>query len=187
MSRRKSYNIPGHAHFLTFSCWERRPFLVDEVVCKSFVQTLDEARRLEQFAIWAYVLMPEHVHLLILPQNPTYEMPRILRRIKEPAARQVLQCWRDSHSLQLEQAIDTTGGPIVHRFWQPGGGFDRNLWDQDAIRKAIEYIEWNPVRRGLVRDPTDWEWSSARARAGHGSVPLEIDPVNLEINVSRES
>ena len=55
-------------------------------------------------------------------------------------------------------------GKKVFRFWQTGGGFDRNLWNAKAIHSSINYIEANPVRAGLVEKPEDWQWSSAHAR-----------------------
>lgn len=63
----------------------------------------------------------------------------------------------------------------VYRMWQVGGGYDRNLYEWEKIQKAIAYIEWNPVRRGLVSDPLEWIWSSARSRAGFADVSLHID------------
>lgn len=50
----------------------------------------------------------------------------------------------------------------------------------DRVNKALEYIEWNPVRRGYMTAPTEWRWSSAQARAGVDDVPLRLDP--LEVN-----
>lgn len=177
---RKSFNTPGHAHFLTFSCWERKPFLADRRTCSEFSRALDKARRIEQFDIWAYVLMPEHVHLLIRPRREVYAMASILRRIKEEFSRDVLRDWRKHHPERLMECADMGCSPVRYRFWQPGGGFDWNLWNHKAIRNAVAYIEGNPVRRKLVGSTLEWEWSSARSRAGHTSVPLVVDPISWE-------
>ena len=181
MSHRKSYNSPGHVHFLTFSCWQRLQFLKRRPACLEFVISLDQARDIEQFDLWAYVIMPEHVHLLIRPRHESYEIARILRRIKEGFARRMLDNWRENHPGRLEAAADTTCGPVRYRFWQPGGGFDRNLYNRDAIRHAVAYIEANPIRRGLVVDTLEWEWSSARARTGVIEVPLRIDTITWDV------
>jgi REP element-mobilizing transposase RayT len=61
------------------------------------------------------------------------------------------------------------------RFWQPGGGYNRNLTSTAALRAAMDYIPANPVRRGLVARAEDWQWSSARWYAGLRPVQLEID------------
>jgi putative transposase len=177
---RKSFNIPGHSHFLTFSCWKRRPFLTDRHTCSEFIKALDEARRIEQFDIWAYVLMPEHVHLLIRPRRERYDMANILRRIKEKCSRDILHHWRTHNPERMIECADTGCKQVRYRFWQPGGGFDRNLWSHNIIRNAVIYIEANPIRRGLVGDSLDWEWSSARSRAGQSDVPLFVDPISWE-------
>ncbi|HUU45051.1 MAG TPA: hypothetical protein VM118_04895 [Acidobacteriota bacterium] len=179
MSRRKTFNTPGHAHFLTFSCWQRQPFLLDHEACLIFLQSLAEARARERFTVWAYVLMPEHVHLLIRPLSEIYQMATILRRIKEPVSWHVLAAWRRDHPGRLAAATDTTAAPVGHRFWQPGGGFDRNLYSPDIIRHTIAYIEGNPVRRRLVSSPLEWEWSSARARSEHAAVPFKVDELTM--------
>src|SRR5262249_48785979 len=64
---------------------------------------------------------------------------------------------------------------LRHRFWQPGGGYDRNITSAAALRAVIDYIHANPVRRGLVARAEDWEWSSARWYAGLRPVKLEMD------------
>ncbi len=66
-------------------------------------------------------------------------------------------------------------GRVVHRFWQRGGGFDRNLYERDAIQKAVEYIHGNPVRRGLVERAEGWEWSSAREYSSRGTGRIRIE------------
>ena len=67
------------------------------------------------------------------------------------------------------------GQRVRHRFWQPGGGYDRNITSIEALRAMIEYIHANPVRRGLVARAEDWEWSSARWFAGIRPVKIEMD------------
>ena len=57
---------------------------------------------------------------------------------------------------------------------------DRNLYSLDTIERAIEYIEWNPVRRGYIEEPVQWKWSSANARTGDFDVPIQVDEVRWE-------
>jgi len=76
------------------------------------------------------------------------------------------------------------GQRIVHRFWQPGGGFYRNIFTMDKLKRAMEYIEHNPVRRGLAEAPIDWPWSSARAHAGMKDVAISIDPIEFPVRSS---
>ena len=92
---RRNANEPGHAHELTFSCYRRYPFLSRDRVCEWLVESIDRARKSLEFDVWAWVFMPEHVHLIIHPRRPTYDMAAIRRQIKEPVARQAL-AWRPS-------------------------------------------------------------------------------------------
>ena len=61
------------------------------------------------------------------------------------------------------------------RFWQPGGGCDKNAFVIATVHPMIDDIHANPERRGLVERPTDWKWSSARWYAGMTPVPMEMD------------
>ena len=78
----KHYNIPGHAHYLTFSCYHRFDYLSDAASCSIFMEELERARTEFRFYLWAYVLMPNHVHLLIYPYQDAYNISTILQAIK---------------------------------------------------------------------------------------------------------
>jgi putative transposase len=175
------FNDANHVHLLTFSCFHRRQFLTDDFARQCLAHAIDFARAGHDVALWAYVFMPEHVHLLIHPRCTEYSIGDILRDIKEQPARQAIRRWRERSPWKLEQMKARQGKREVHRLWPAGGGYDRNLYSQDKINKAIAYIEWNPVRRGMVEEPLQWRWSSARARAGLDDVPLAVDPVNSSL------
>jgi hypothetical protein len=68
------------------------------------------------------------------------------------------------------------GTPAERRFWQSGGGYDRNITSPRTLLAAIDYIHLNPVRKGLVEQAADWQWSSARHYQG-GISPAPIDPI----------
>ena len=122
--------------------------------------------------------MPDHVHLLIRPRRDVYFMAAILRSIKGPFAKWLLDEWRTQHPERLRRLKVISGARLTYRVWQRGGGFDRNLFSHDLIRRVIEYIEFNPVRKGLVENPEDWAWSSAGARTGRATAALRIQEVN---------
>ncbi|MCA8990243.1 MAG: hypothetical protein KDA78_21525, partial [Planctomycetaceae bacterium] len=65
-------------------------------------------------------------------------------------------------------------GKTHYRFWQRGGGYDRNLRSTSDVHEKIRYIHENPVRRGLCQFPSDWKWSSAHAWETGENTPLEI-------------
>ena len=66
-------------------------------------------------------------------------------------------------------------GKVRCHFWQDGGGYDRNIISPQALWSTIQYIHANPVRRGLVGHPSEWEWSSARWWNGEDDVKLVMD------------
>ena len=172
---RTSFNDPNHAHYLTFSRYRKRQFLTTPEAQQWLAESLEFARKTRKLDIWAYVFMPEHIHLLLHPKDYDYAMASILRDIKESFSRRLVRHWRETNDPKLTQSAVKAGQRVVHRIWQPGGGFDRNLYNRDAIRRAIAYIEYNPVRRGLVVEAHDWQWSSARAHLGYSDVPITID------------
>ena len=65
----------------------------------------------------------------------------------------------------------------VRRFWQQGGGYDRNIYNQEILRQTIEYVNYNPVSKGLAVKPEYWKWSSARYYITGEAEPLNIDEV----------
>jgi putative transposase len=64
---------------------------------------------------------------------------------------------------------------MMYRFWQPGPGYDRNVWSLDELREKVDYIHANPIRRKLVDGPADWVWSSYRAWETGENEPVTLD------------
>src|SRR5262249_25630245 len=138
-------------------------------------QALAEARAKFGFQLWAYVIMPEHLHLLVYPGDVPARMSDFLRAVKEPVARKAI-AYLESHAPAWLERLTVQEGPRVRRrFWQPGGGYDRNITSIATLRAIIDYIHANPVRRGLVTRAEDWEWSSARWYAAWHPVRLAMD------------
>lgn len=147
---RTRYEHQGHARFLTFSTLDRQPFFNDQKFCNEFADQLMRTRERYGFKLHAWVIMPEHVHLLIFPIGEV-EVSKILIGLKRPVATRVLRHWREQ------------GADVPSSFWQPGGGHDRNIFSGEEFAEKIEYIHQNPVKRGFVECSADWRWSSYRA------------------------
>jgi|WetSurMetagenome_2_1015567.scaffolds.fasta_scaffold04053_2 putative transposase len=176
---RHRYDIPGHAHYLTFSCWRGQPFLSRDRASQWLLESLAEARRVHPFDLWAWVFMPEHAHFLIRPHDGV-TVAAVLRSIKQPVGKTSVAWVRKNHPAFLEHMLDMQpGGRRAYRFWQPGGGYDRNIWSPAELREKIHYIHANPVRRGLVESPRDWPWSSYRAWKDGVDEPIRIDRTSL--------
>ena len=173
---RRAWNEPGHAHFLTYSCLHRIKLLNSDRSRGWVVQAMERLRHEQNVALWAYVIMPEHVHLLICPHDDEYQMRRILAVLKRPvsdAARDYLV--RTGQTAWPKRLTVIYPSRKVFRFWQPGGGFDHNIFKEKTVPTVVDYIHENPVRRRLVDRPADWEWSSAEYWEGGSNVPIRMD------------
>jgi len=176
--RRTLRRIDGKcdARFLTFSCFQRLPLLTRDRTRQWTVEAIERARDKHGFELWAFVLMPEHVHLLIFPQPIQPKVGSILSTIKLSVSMRAVR-WAKKHPPAfLDRLVDRApDGSVTHRFWQRGGGYDRNLWSPKHIRETIDYIHRNPAERGLCKRPEDWTWSSIRAFRDPEAGPLRID------------
>lgn len=166
--RRDERRVP---RYLTFSCYQRRQLLGTPQDRDEFARRLSIARDRCGFRLLAWVTMPEHVHMIVVPTDE-YPVPKLLVAIKQPVAQTLLRAWQSVDSPMLQEA---TVGSGKLRFWQAGGGFDRNVRDHEELEREIAYIHHNPVRRGLVKNAKDWAWSSARWYEGEqdGGVPID--------------
>ena len=84
--RLRRFDEPGHAHYLTFSCFREQRFLKSERACQWLVEAITETRAKRPFDLWAWVFMPEHVHLLLRPRRGIC-LSEILSGIKVPVAK----------------------------------------------------------------------------------------------------
>ena len=174
--KRESLDIIGHAHELTFSCHRRLPLLSRDRTRLWLLEALDQARQRWEFQVWAYVIMPEHVHILLLPMQSDYRIAAILKAVKQPVGLRALDYLRRHAPEWLARLeIVRSDGTREHRFWQAGGGYDRNIDRAETAWACVHYIHHNPVRRELVQSDVDWPWSSAREYAGMNDVQFRVD------------
>ena len=129
-------------HFITFSCYHRGPLLATPEARGAFEQTLERVRQWYGLYVAGYVVMPEHVHLLISePERASLAV--------------AIQMLKQIVSYQLHKLA--AGGP----FWQ-ARYYDFNVWSERKRIEKLRYIHRNPVKRGLVESPEQWAWSSFR-------------------------
>jgi putative transposase len=155
----KRYETPGHARYLTFSCYRRLVLFGNDRIKDAFAERLAYVIDDLDVTLFAWVIMPEHVHLLVLPDPPRVTVKALTHRLKSRFAQEVIGRWRQLDAAILPKLTTPQG---TFRFWQDGGGYDRNLVTPKHITQKIDYIHNNPVARNLVKKPTDWKWSSAR-------------------------
>ncbi len=152
----KRYQQAGDLHFITFSCYRRQPLFSTAKAKRTFEQTLERVRRWYGLFVTGYVVMAEHVHLLL----------------SEPE--------RSNLAVALQMLKQITAQKIAHPaktpLWQ-ARYYDFNVWTAKKRIEKLRYIDRNPVKRGLVGKPEDWEWSSFRhyATGVEGVVEIESE------------
>jgi len=161
-----------HARYLTFSCEKRLPLFSNDRIKDAFVEQLTLTRSRLQFQLFAWVIMPEHVHLLMQTGDAGCSVTQVLQSLKRPFATKVLARFRELEAPILNRLTDAQG---MHHFWLRGGGYDRNIVSTQELMEKVGYIHANPCRRDFVARPTDWAWSSARWYAGDGNALIEMD------------
>jgi len=169
----KRYCGRGDLHFLTFSCYRRLPLLGTVRARNVFVEALGKMRQRYQFLLVGYVVMPEHVHLLI--SEPSGSAPSIILKVlKQRVARDLRKQDSCRCAGQLQLSL-TEGGAALPRYWQPRF-YDFNVYSAGKKREKLDYMHANPVTRGLVKHPKDWPWSSFSfyAKGETGLVAIDL-------------
>jgi putative transposase len=139
--------------FVTFSCYRRQQYLQSAAARDRFEQSLEAVRLRYDFVVAGYVVMPEHVHLL-LSEPKGAVLGKALQALKLSVVRQRPE----------------------RPFWQ-ARYYDFNVFSEQKRGEKIIYMHNNPVARGLVSTPEDWPWSSYRHYASGlcGTVEIESD------------
>jgi len=151
----KRYNGRRDLHFITFSCYERRPLLGPVRAKNLFVKILGEVRERHGFKLVGFVLMPEHVHLLL--SEPAKGTPsKVIQVLKQRVSR-AMRAKRRGVRGHLRLPFAEENGQ--KRFWQRRF-YDFNVWSRGKVKEKLNYMHANPVVRRLVKHPKNWPWSS---------------------------
>ncbi len=140
---------------MTFSCYHRKPLLTSAISRRIFESALERVRRSFGICVYAYVVMPEHVHLLVSePERGT--LAEALKSTKQGVSRRLI-------------------GDAEH-FWQKRY-YDFNIRNYRQFEEKLHYIHHNPVKRGLCARADGWEWSRFRSWATgcQGRVEIECE------------
>jgi putative transposase len=123
--RRRRFDEEMMPRELTFSCYRKYRFFSKERTCAWFVEKLQEVRSEWPVDVWAWVLMPDHAHLIVAPRLPNVKIGRFAGNLKERVARSAIGWLKDNSPAWLEKITVIEGNRTRRRFWQPGGGYDR--------------------------------------------------------------
>jgi REP-associated tyrosine transposase len=202
----KRYYGRGDLHFLTFSCYTRLPLLGTIHARNIFVHALGKMRERYAFRLVGYVVMPDHVHLLMsepLKGTPSVVLKAFKQRVSrdlraaergtselptrktdawgtlktDPPGTPKTDPWSSQTDMRVTQPSPAAKCDGLPRFWQPRF-YDFNVYSAKKRREKLEYMHANPVKRGLVNHPGGWIWSSFLFYEGGEPGLVPIDPVN---------
>src|SRR5277367_6606834 len=150
------YYGAGYSHFITTSCYQRRPLLGTPRSRDLFLEVMEQIRQRHQFVVIGYVVMPEHVHLLFTePERGDPSL--VLAALKQNFAHRLLR--------EMRAATSVPAGPLwttpvaAGHIWQ-SRFYDFVIFTDKKRVEKLRYMHRNPVARGLVRKPEEWFWSS---------------------------
>ena len=133
----------NHLHFITCSCYQRRALLGTANSRNCFLRILEETRQRYRFVVVGYVVMPEHIHLLL--SEPEVGSPATVMQVLKQ---------RTSRAMLPAREKDSRTPFWLERF------YDFNVYSKGKKTEKLHYMHANPVIRRLVRRPKDWPWSS---------------------------
>jgi REP element-mobilizing transposase RayT len=160
-------NLPGALHFVTGNVINRLPVFTNPDCCQAFVKVLAELNQTWPSKLIAYVLMPDHIHLISNPHDG--RIKEFTGALKSLAARRIIEIER-----RFSFKPNRDGDGVAHQLWQES--FKAiPLWSAWMIWQKINYIHANPVKAGLVASAKDHRWSSFQAFYSGSGEPVAID------------
>jgi len=166
---------PNVFHYLTFVTFARVPIFRSQEICQFFVDAIRETKQEFPFKLIAWVIMPDHVHLMLNPLNCDIQL--IGKTLKGKSAKKILDWLKENgHIRSLDKLKRTHPKKRNHSYsvWQKGVK-SVDLESAKFVQQKINYTHLNPVRAGLCDQPAEWKWSSYQAYFGGNEVPIEID------------
>ena len=183
MSRKYKFNNPSAAYFVSFAVVNWVDVFTCETYFKVITDSLDFCRKQKGMALFAYCIMPNHVHLLFRDTN---ENPGgLLRDFKGFTSKKMIASIKehpddDRRERMLgifKRAGEKNSNVKEYQFWQQNNQ-PIELWSTKFIKQKFSYIHNNPVKAGLVNEPWEWKYSSARNYTELDAV-IEIDDIGF--------
>ncbi|MBE0415464.1 MAG: transposase [Dehalococcoidia bacterium] len=156
----------SYAHFITTNTYKNYPFFRDEKLSQILLEELEFYSRKLAFALIGYVIMPDHLHLLLWrdrEEKSELGISKIMNRIKTMTSKRAKRYLFYGGGIEYVGRLADVGQPtrVPFRLWQPSF-YDFNIYNEEKLLEKLDYIHNNPVRAGLVLSPGDYEWSSYR-------------------------
>ncbi len=145
-------------YFVTANVLQKKSLFHVEKIARLFIEVLMDYRTQKKYLLHEFVVMPDHLHLIITPTRITLE--------------RAMQCIKGGFSFQLN-----TNLKVKKEVWQPSF-FDRRIRDSLEYQKFKDYIWQNPVKRFLVKTPEEYPYSSANPSFQLDPVPRRLKPIS---------
>ncbi len=165
------------ALYLTAVAKDRLPVFRIDALKVVTCNALDEARKSAGFSIYAYVIMPDHLHLIT---DAELKSSKILRFVNGITSRRVIDHLKERghNSSLLKFRHETKAREYRYSLWDHHNNVF-SITSEDMFMQKVNYIHQNPVRAGLVDHAEDYRWSSVRIWKG---CQLEDEPLILDID-----
>jgi len=193
------FNETSYAHFVTTKTFENKPVFKDKKCCEILLKDIDFYRNKLGFKLIGYVIMTNHLHLIVwwdVEKIPKLTISKIIQSIKGHSAKEIvnyLKSGRRKPSLSPYSQAASEGSqlpgdyqwvdrgdvhtPATSKIWQKDF-YDFNIYSDKKLQQKIDYIHWNPVRAGLCKNSGDWPWSSYKFYQRGKQSKIKIDIIN---------
>lgn len=149
MNYRRVFVQNGYVHIIITS-YERKPVFIDNI--EILRTAFRNVQKLYKFEIIAICVLPEHIHLILHPENIN-NYPKIISSIKHYFSKNVGQVY-PANNLKIGYENKREKGIFQRRYWE------HTIRNEEELNNQIDYIHYNPVKRGFVNNVFDWQYSS---------------------------
>lgn len=170
---------PGPLHFVTVTTDKRIQLFRSPALCQDFFTALREIKTRFPFELFAYVLLPDHFHLLLRPRDG--DVSGLLQKIKSLTARRIVENLKTNRREKTLAALrKTRPGRRAHSYQVFQESFrDLQLWSPWLIKQKIDYIHKNPIKEKRAENVAAYRWSSWPAVYQRRADPIAVDPLPL--------
>jgi putative transposase len=170
------FDIRGHIYYITTVVHNRLPLFTRPSFVIPLLDSLNFYRYQRSFRLLGYVIMPDHLHLILWPDGEA-TVPEIMRDYKKFTSRRIIQQAQlegiEAWTAAFRHAGQDTGRS-TNKVWQDSY-WDTNIYTERFLRQKLNYVHHNPVRASLVASPDDYPYSSYRNYALGEDWLIEID------------
>lgn len=160
-------NTKGGTYFFTVTTHRRQPILTDEPIRAALRESIGNARKRLPFEIVAWVLLPDHLHCIWTLPDGDADFHKRWGMIKRQASQ---ACGRQYNRPEWQNASRL--GRSETSLWQRRY-WEHQIRDETDMAHHVEYIHWNPVKHGLVRQVSDWPYSTFHKYVSQGAYPMD--------------